>query len=171
MWLWTYIHSYIYIYVCIYIRMYVYRCVPVRVAEHSLLARPAGARHRSNCGRDLSRWQRFFLTNDAAAYCKGCWVSFCLAFFSLKFGRCLRSHGTQMTLFITSRHAVLSQTAPSSLYSSFFCQLRHASLTCSRATQSALLLSQFGRASHCGGPSELQSHAFSTKPLRLHAAC
>ena len=145
--------------------------MPVRVAEHSLLARPAEARHRSNCGRDLSRWQRFFLTTDAAAYCKGCWVSFCLACFSLKFGLCLRSHGTQMTLFITSRHAVLSQTAPSSLYSSFFCQLRHASLTCSRTTQSALLLSQFGRASHCGGPSELQSHAFSTKPLRLHAAC
>ena len=59
-------------------------------------------------------------------YCKGCWASFCLSFFSLKFGHCLRSHGTQMTLFITSRHAVLSQTAPSSLYSSFFCQLRRA---------------------------------------------
>ena len=64
--------------------MYVYRCVPVRVAEHSLLARPAGARHRSNCGRDLSRRKSFFLTTDAAAYCKGCWVSFCLAFFSPK---------------------------------------------------------------------------------------
>ena len=68
--------------------------------------------------------------------------------FSLKFGHCLRSHGAQMTL---SRHAVLSQTAPSSLYSSFFCQLRHASLTCSRTTQDLQSFSPtLSPQSHCG---------------------